>query len=254
MRFNGWWTWLMTTLGVRLGAMRIAIGTSGYSFPEWKGVFYPKDLPASDMLHYYAGKFPTVEINNTFYRMPKEGVVAEWAAAVPDGFRFSLKASQRITHHQRLKEVDSLMEYLLRASTALGDKRGPTLFQLPPNMKRDDDRLGAFLALLPQRWRATVEFRHPSWFAEEVYTLLRQHDVALCVAESEDMTTPLVSTASYGYLRLHRPAYASDELDRWSKQIKEQSWNETFVYFKHDADTAGPALATEFASRMQGRA
>ncbi len=230
--------------------MRIAIGTSGYSFPEWKGVFYPKDLPTNGMLRYYSEQFSTVEINNTFYRMPKESVVAEWAAAASDGFTFSLKASQRITHHQRLKDVESLVEYLLRASSALGSKRGPTLFQLPPNMKRDDDRLRTFLALLPRRWRATIEFRHASWFADEVYDLLREHDVALCVAQGEDLTTPVVSTASYGYLRLHRPAYTGDELDEWSKQIRAQSWDDTFIYFKHDADTAGPALAKEFGKRM----
>lgn len=230
--------------------MRIHVGTSGYSFPEWKGSFYPKGLPAAGMLPYYAERFPTVEINNTFYRLPKESVVIDWAAAVPAGFTFSIKASQRITHHARLKDVEELMSYLLRVCTALGDKRGPTLFQLPPNMKADVGRLAAFLPLIPNRWKAAIEFRHASWLTDEVYALLRQHEVALVNAESEDAVAPLAATASWGYLRLHKPAYLPDELDSWAAHIKTQAWEEAWVYFKHDNDTAGPELAAAFAARF----
>jgi uncharacterized protein YecE (DUF72 family) len=230
--------------------MRVHVGTSGYSFPEWKGSFYPEGLPAAAMLPYYAARFPTVEINNTFYRMPKESVVVEWAAAVPDGFSFSIKASQRITHHARLKDVDDMMQYLLRVCTALGDKRGPTLFQLPPNMKLDLERLAAFLPLIPRRWKAAIEFRHATWHADDVYALLRQHEVALVAAESEDTEAVVTATAPYGYLRLHKPAYTPDELDSWVTQIGAQLWDEAWVYFKHDTDTAGPELAAAFATRF----
>lgn len=230
--------------------MHVSVGTSGYSFPEWKGKFYPGDLPADGMLRYYAGKFPTVEVNNTFYRLPKESVVTEWAQSVPEGFTFSIKASQRITHNARLKDVDETMAYLLRVCTALGDRRGPTLFQLPPNMKKDLERLGAFLALIPKRWRATVEFRHPTWFTDDVYSLLAQHEVALCIAENEDGAVPPVATTHYGYLRLHKPAYEPAELDRWAGWIREQKWEHAWVYFKHDDDTAGPELALDFLRRF----
>lgn len=229
--------------------MRVDVGTSGYSFPEWKGAFYPKSLPASGMLPFYAARFPTVEINNTFYRLPRENVVTEWAQAVPDGFTFSIKASQRITHHARLRDVDELMGYLLRVTNALGDRRGPTLFQLPPNMKKDLDRLTAFLTLIPRRWRAAMEFRHPSWFEDDVFEALRAHEVALVIAESEDQETPLVTTANFGYLRLHRPAYDPAALDAWAERIRQQPWERAWVYFKHDADTAGPELASSFATR-----
>jgi uncharacterized protein YecE (DUF72 family) len=202
------------------------------------------------MLPYYAERFPTVEINNTFYRMPKESVVVEWAAAVPDGFSFSVKASQRITHHARLKDVEDMMGYLLRVCTALGDKRGPTLFQLPPNMKLDLERLAAFLPLIPRRWKAAIEFRHATWSADDVYALLRQHEVALVAAESEDTEAVVAVTAPYGYLRLHKPAYTPAELDTWAERIKAQQWEEAWVYFKHDTDTAGPELAAAFARRF----
>lgn len=231
--------------------MRVDVGTSGYSFPEWKGAFYPKALPAAGMLPYYAERFSTVEINNTFYRLPRESVVTEWAQAVPEGFTFSIKASQRITHHARLRDVDELMGYLLRVTTALGDRRGPTLFQLPPNMKKDRDRLAAFLALVPRRWLAAMEFRHASWFDDDTYNLLRAHEVALVIAESEDQETPLVATAPFGYLRLHRPAYENDALDAWADRLRGQPWERAWVYFKHDTDTAGPALAQAFAAHFR---
>jgi uncharacterized protein YecE (DUF72 family) len=180
--------------------MRVLTGMSGYAYPEWKGNFYPAGLPAVGMLASFATRFPTVEINNTFYRLPKETVLLDWAAQVPEGFLFSVKASRRITHDQRLLDTGSLMEFLLRNLSVLGDKRGPTLFQMPPNMKKDVPRLRDFLALVPKRWRAAFEWRHPSWFDEEVYDLLRARDAALVAAESDDSGSPVVPTASWGYL------------------------------------------------------
>jgi uncharacterized protein YecE (DUF72 family) len=230
--------------------MRVDVGTSGYSFPEWKGAFYPRDLPAAGMLGYYSARFPTVEINNTFYRLPRESVVTEWAQAVPDGFTFAIKASQRITHHARLKDVGDLMSYLLGVTNALGDRRGPTLFQLPPNMKKDLERLASFLTLIPRRWLAAIEFRHASWMSDDVFELLRAHDVALVIAESEDQETPLVATAPFGYLRLHKPAYDPAALDAWAERLRSQAWERSWVYFKHDTDTAGPELAAAFATRF----
>jgi len=230
--------------------MNIRVGTSGWSFKEWKGSFYPKDLPDGEMLAYYGKRFSTVEVNNTFYRMPKEKVLLEWAEQVPAGFQFAVKASQRITHHARLKNVSEEVQYFLRVCSALGEKRGPSLFQLPPNLKADLPLLTDFLALLPHRWRATVEFRHKTWFTDPVYEALRQHDVALTIADQDDLETPLVATASWGYLRLHRATYDQERLDIWARQIGEQKWEEAFVYFKHDeAEGSGPQGAEAFAAR-----
>src|SRR5439155_7683924 len=227
--------------------MRVLTGTSGYAFKEWKGEFYPKDLPDGEMLRFYAGRFPAVEINNTFYRMPKEQVLLDWSSQVPDDFCFALKASQRITHHHRLKEVEDLMEYFLRVSSALGEKRGPTLFQLPPNMRKDLPRLVDFLELIPKRWRAAIEFRHASWFEDDVYEALKAKDAALCIAEQDDLATPLVATAGWGYLRLHRAAYDQAALGGWVERIRGQPWEDAFVFFKHEGDRSGPPVAVEFA-------
>jgi uncharacterized protein YecE (DUF72 family) len=226
--------------------MRVLTGMSGYAYPEWKGNFYPAGLPAVGMLASFATRFPTVEINNTFYRLPKETVLLDWAAQVPEGFLFSVKASRRITHDQRLLDTGSLMEFLLRNLSVLGDKRGPTLFQMPPNMKKDVPRLRDFLALVPKRWRAAFEWRHPSWFDEEVYDLLRARDAALVAAESDDSGSPVVPTASWGYLRLHRSGYAADDLAAWRDRILAQPWQETFVYFKHEEEIAGPDVGLQF--------
>ena len=234
--------------------MRIAVGTSGYAYKEWKGSFYPADLPADGMLRFYGSRFGTVEINNTFYRMPTEKVVAAWAADVPDGFTFVLKASQRITHRKRLKDAGEELSYFLRTANVLGPKLGPTLFQLPPNLKKDLPRLVDFLALVPRTWRAAFEFRHPSWFDQEVYDTLQGHNAALCVAdvdpagegEKEAVQVPFVSTADWGYLRLRRAAYGKPDLERWAARIASQAWCEAFVFFKHEDAGAGPKLAAEF--------
>jgi uncharacterized protein YecE (DUF72 family) len=226
--------------------MRILTGMSGYSYKEWRGGFYPADLPAGGMLGYYASRFPTVEINNTFYRMPKETVLLDWATQVPDGFTFSLKASRRITHDHRLGDVGTLLDYLLRNASVLGPSRGPTLFQLPPNMKKDVPRLAAFLELLPRGWQTAIEWRHASWFDEEVYALLRARDIALVVAESEDGSTPVEATAAWGYLRLHRSGYTDAGLQDWLDRIRAMPWGQAFVYFKHEEEIAGPPIGLRF--------
>jgi uncharacterized protein YecE (DUF72 family) len=231
--------------------MRILVGTSGWSYKEWKGSFYPADLPADDMLRHYASCLPTVEINNSFYRIPKEKVLLEWADQVPAGFRFVLKASRRITHINRLTDEDGSLAYFLRTANVLGEKLGPTLFQCPPSLKLDMGRLRDFLALVPRTWRAALEFRHASWFTDEVYEALRGHDVALVAVDEDDDATPLVATASWGYLRLRRTAYRADELSAWAGRIGSQPWQEAFVFLKHDEDGGtGPAAAMELAGMV----
>ena len=228
--------------------MRLLAGTSGYAFKEWKGSFYPADLKDAGWLGYYAGKFPTVEINNTFYRLPKEQVLRDWAAQVPETFTFAIKASQRITHHARLKpESAELVEYLLRTTSVLGSRLGPILFQLPPNLKKDVERLRSFLARLPAERRFTIEFRHESWFDDDVLGALREHDVALCVAEQDGFTCPVHATASWGYLRLHKLDYDETALGEWAKCVSTQGWSDAYVYFKHDeGGGSGPPAVDAF--------
>jgi uncharacterized protein YecE (DUF72 family) len=228
--------------------LKLLAGTSGYSFKEWKGTFYPADLKADGMLSFYATKFPTLEINNTFYRLPREHVLQEWAAQVPERFSFSIKASQRITHHTRLKaESQSLVEYLLKNTATLGEKLGPILFQLPPNLKKDIPRLQNFLTYLPDDRRYTFEFRHESWFDEDTFALLRDRDIAMCVSESADLACPVVCTATWGYLRLHKLDYSSAALEEWAKCVTAQKWNDAYVYFKHDeGEGSGPPAVESF--------
>ena len=224
--------------------MNFYVGTSGYAYKEWKGSFYPDDLPAAKMLSYYAERFQTVEINNTFYRVPKTSVVETWTAQVPPGFKFVLKASQRITHMRRLKDVDEPLSYMLRAASTLKDRMGPVLFQLPPNMKKDAARLRDFLAQVPTHHRAALELRHQSWFDDEVFGILRDNRAALCIAEAEEgLDTPFVATADWGYLRLRNEEYTKPELKAWAKRVQEQSWQDAFVFFKHEDAGKGPALA-----------
>ena len=230
--------------------MTLLAGTSGYAFKEWKGVFYPDGLPESNWLGFYSGRFPTVEINNTFYRLPKRDVLLGWAEQVPEQFTFAIKASQRITHFARLKEESaSALDYLLQTTSALGSRLGPTLFQLPPNMQKDVQRLKGFLGLLPPGRRFAIEFRHESWFDEEVFGALRDRDVAMVVAEQEDFRCPVQATASWGYLRLHRLDYDAAALGEWAKCVAEQSsWSDAYVYFKHDEGIgSGPPAVEAFA-------
>ena len=227
--------------------MDLYVGTSGYSYKEWKGTFYPEDLPDKQMLRFYGERFRSVEINNTFYRMPKASVLEGWAKEVPADFMFVLKASQRITHHQRLKDTDDSVSYLLEVAGALKERLGPLLFQLPPYLKKDAPRLREFLALLPSDRRAAFEFRHQSWFDDEVFGLLRDHRAVLCIAEAEnDLEIPFVSTADWGYLRLRRPDYGDAELKAWAKRVQEQKWREAFIFFKHEEEGKGPEMAKRF--------
>ena len=226
--------------------MNILVGTSGWSYKEWKGAFYPADLSADDMLRYYGARLPTVEVNNSFYRIPKESVLLEWAEQTPPEFRFVLKASRRITHINRLVDQDDSLAYFLRIANVLGEKLGPTLFQCPPSLKKDIGRLRDFLAKVPRTWRAALEFRHQSWFDEEVYEALRAHDVALVAVDGDEGPTPLVPTASWGYLRLRRTQYTEDELKGWAERIGSQPWGEAFAFLKHEEDSpAGPEAATK---------
>jgi uncharacterized protein YecE (DUF72 family) len=228
--------------------VKLLAGTSGYSFKEWKGSFYPADLKADGMLAFYATKFPTLEINNTFYRLPKEHVLQEWASQVPEQFSFAIKASQRITHHTRLKpDSQSLVEYLLKNTATLGDKLGPILFQLPPNLKKDIPRLQNFLTYLPADRRYTFEFRHESWFDEDTFAALRERDIAMCVSESGELSCPLVCTATWGYLRLHKLDYSPAALAEWAQKVSAQKWTEAYVYFKHDeGEGSGPPAVESF--------
>ncbi|MFO0966399.1 MAG: DUF72 domain-containing protein [Gemmataceae bacterium] len=227
--------------------MLVHVGASGYAYKEWKGSFYPEKLPDKEMLRYYAERLGTVEINNTFYRMPATSVLENWASQVPADFRFVLKVSQKITHYQRLKGCAENVAYLLKQAATLGDRLGPLLFQLPPVFKKDIGRLRDFLVLLPRERQAAFEFRHESWFDDEVYAALREHDAALCIAEAEDkLNTPLVTTASWGYLRLRKPDYAEAELMAWAQRVKAQTWREAYVFFKHEDGGKAPALAATF--------
>jgi uncharacterized protein YecE (DUF72 family) len=230
--------------------VKLLAGTSGYAFKEWKGAFYPADLKEDGWLGYYASRFPTVEINNTFYRLPKQSVLEEWASQVPEEFTFAIKASQRITHHARLKQdAADLVDYLLRTTGSLGSRMGPILFQLPPNLKKDADRLKAFLGLLPPNRKFVFEFRHESWFDDEVVRVLRDRDVAMCIAEQDDFTCPTLCTASWGYLRLHRLDYDAPALDTWAKSVMGQAWSDAYVFFKHDeGDGSGPPAVDAFVS------
>ena len=234
--------------------MRVLIGTSGYSYKEWKGPFYPNDLPAARFLAYYAARLETVEINNTFYRMPTTKLVEGWAAEVPETFTFALKAPQRITHIARLKDAAAdAVGAFVRVGRVLGARLGPLLFQLPPNMRKDAGLLAAFLgtarAHAGKDARIAFEFRHTSWFDDEIWKVLRDHGVSLCVAEGEKIETPVVATADWGYVRLRRDEYADGVLDDWARKILAQPWKQAFVYLKHD-DGDAPGVAARLKERL----
>ena len=239
--------------------MRLLAGTSGYAFKEWKGSFYPEDLKDDAMLGFYAGRFPAVEINNTFYRLPREHVLLDWASQVPDDFTFAIKASQRITHHARLKpECASAVEFLLKNTSCLAGRCGPILFQLPPNLHRNDERLEGFLDALPDGHRYSVEFRHPAWYADEVLEMLRKRNVALCLSDHHDGPAPWEATADFIYLRGHGPGgryhgrYGEAALTDWAKAIR--SWRsdrEVFVYFDNDIKSAAPQDAEQLIGLLE---
>ncbi len=221
------------------------IGTSGYSYPEWKGSFYPAKLPQTQMFAYYAKRHSTVEINHTFRAMPEARVISAWAAAAPEGFRYTLKAPQQITHHKRLVGAEEHLAELLVGAKLLGATLGTLLFQLPHNMKIDTGKLGDFLAMLPAEIRVAFEFRHASWHDDAVYELLRGKNAALCIADADALTTPPVVTADFGYFRLRDEGYKRADLQRWGQliQANQAAWKDTFVYFKHEGAGKGPAFA-----------
>jgi len=227
--------------------MQMLTGTSGYSYKEWVGPFYPEKTPASAMLRYYAEHFPTVEINNTFYRMPDTSLLERWAQEVPAGFAFTLKAPQRITHIKRLKNVEADVTEFTRRAAVLGDKLGMFLFQLPPTLRKDLPRLRDFLGALPPGRRVAVEFRHDSWRDDEVYETLRAHGVALCVADTDEGDTPFVSTSNDAYLRLRRTQYSESDLRAWADRIAAQPLERAWVYFKHEDEALAPRFARQLA-------
>lgn len=223
--------------------MRVRCGTSGFGYLSWRGTFYPASAKSGDLLGLYGERFSTVEINNTFYRMPGAAVLAGWREQVPAAFTFVLKGPQVITHRKRLKEAQQETAHFHEVAKALGPQLGPVLWQLPPNLKKDLPRLQAFLALLPPGVRAAFEFRHATWQDEEVYAALRDRGAALVVAHDGETETPMVPTAGFGYLRLRAPGYTPEELRAWAERILAQPWEEAFAFFKHEEEGTGPALA-----------
>jgi len=229
-----------------MAASKLLAGASGYSYKEWKGSFYPADIKPDAMLAWYAQRLPTVEINNTFYRMPKSEVLEAWGAATPETFRFAIKASRRITHQARLKadQAADSVAFLYRNLAALGAKRGPVLFQLPPFLKKDLPRLDEFLHLLPDQHGAAFEFRNDTWFADDVYDMLKAAGAALCLSEREDNAPPpLVETATWGYVRLRFETYSDGDLKQWANRLAATAWREIHVYFMHEP-TAPPYAQT----------
>jgi uncharacterized protein YecE (DUF72 family) len=232
--------------------VRVYCGTSGYSYQAWRGSFYPPDARPGELLGLYASRLPTVEINATFYRMPTARLLAGWRAQVPPRFAFALKGPQRITHVKRLVEVEEEAAWFHAAAESLGGALGPVLWQLPPSLKKDLPRLEAFLALLPAGTRPAFEFRHPSWFADEVYQALRRRGASLVVAHDGERETPLVATARTGYLRLRAPDYGPGELRGWAERVLAQPWEEAYVFFKHEDAGRGPALALAMLEVLGG--
>ena len=234
--------------------MKLHVGTSGFSYRAWKGTFYPEKIKNADMLAFYAGRLGAVEINNTFYRMPTPALLEGWREKTPADFRFVLKASQRLTHHRRLKDAAEPLEYWIETVGAMGEQLGPTLFQLPPNFKADEPRLRAFLELLPAGFRAAFEFRHPSWVSDEVMEALRGAGAAWVVADAGDEALLRVErTAPFVYARLRREDYDAAAVHEWVDRLEELGGDELYVFFKHEDEGTGPTLALQFAERFNTR-
>ncbi|NJD57479.1 MAG: DUF72 domain-containing protein [Nitrospirae bacterium] len=230
-----------------MSGTKICAGTSGYGYAEWKGKFYPEKIPAGDMLRFYSERLGTVEINNTFYRMPRESILASWAEQVPDDFVFAIKAPQVITHLKRLKNVEEETEYLFRSLSALGDKLGPVLFQFPGSFRADRPVLENFLSLLSGNTACAFEFRNKSWLDHGIPDLLQKKGCSLCIADTdEDAAKEIISTAKWGYLRLRRSDYTDADLAQWLARILSQKWDRAFVFFKHEEGARGPELAMRF--------
>jgi uncharacterized protein YecE (DUF72 family) len=232
--------------------MNFWVGTSGFQYPEWKGHFYPEKLPAAKMLPFYAERFPSTEINYTFRRTPSGKTIENWCELTPPRFAFSLKAPQRVTHFAKLQNCSDSLHFFFGAIQGLEDKLGPILFQLPPFFRKDAAILDGFLEQLPDGVRAAFEFRHKSWFDDEIFASLRRHNAALCIAESADLSTPIEATADFGYLRLRREDYGPEDIARWSETIRSYAskWSDAFVYFKHEEQGMGPKLATKLIESL----
>jgi uncharacterized protein YecE (DUF72 family) len=231
--------------------MNVWIGTSGFQYAEWKGNFYPEDLPTAKMLPFYAERFSTTEINYTFHRIPAPKTIDNWKTQTPEKFRFALKAPQKITHWSKLCDCSDTLEYFVKVAGGLAERLGPFLFQLPPNFKKDADVLSSFFRELPSI-RAAFEFRHESWFDDEILELLRSRNIALCIADTDALATPKRITATYGYLRLRREDYTKSDVERWADFVREQEskWNDTFIYFKHEESGIGPKLARQMTELL----
>jgi len=231
--------------------MSLFVGTSGYNYPEWRGSFYPEKFPTSKMLPYYAERFNSVEVNYTFYKMPTAMLLEGWSGQTPERFAFTLKAPRRITHDSKLRRCEELTRNFCSTARTLGAKLGVLLFQLPPTFKRDDAILKDFADLLPSGTRAAFEFRHASWHDETVFDVLRTRNLALCIADSEKMSTPVVATADYTYFRLRDEGYQPEDIERWANTVREASGDrDAFVYFKHEEEGKGPAFATRLLESM----
>jgi len=229
---------------------RVLVGTSGYNYPEWRGTFYPEKLSTSKMLAYYAERFPTVEINYTFYRIPTEKLLAGWAEGTPDSFSFTLKAPRRITHDSKLQRCEELLQTFCRTARTLGPKLATLLFQLPPTFKKDAHVLNEFVELFPDGTRAAFEFRHDSWFDAETFETLRRRNLALCIADSERLHTPVELTADYGYFRLRDEGYQQADIERWAQTIRGLELANVFVYFKHEEQGLGPDFARRLTAAL----
>jgi uncharacterized protein YecE (DUF72 family) len=235
--------------------MNIYVGTSGYNYPEWRGTFYPEKHPAKKMFAFYAERFRTVEINATFYRMPTQALTAGWLEQAPAGFRYTLKAPKQITHIKRLKDCGDALAFFCDSARVLGEHLATLLFQLPPTFKADVGRLTGLLELLPRDMRAAFEFRHESWLTEETFDALAAHGVALCIADFGDKTTPVRATAKHGYFRLRDEGYTPADLERWAGELISHAatWDDAYVYFKHEDEGKGPEFAQAFMNILRGR-
>ena len=233
--------------------MNLWVGTSGFQYAEWKGTFYPEDLSTAKMLPFYAERFSTTEVNYTFRRIPSAKTIQNWWDATPEGFKFSLKAPQKVTHFAKLRNCGDTLRYFYQVISDLESKLGVVLFQLPPAFKKDAVLLKEFLDDIPVGMRAAFEFRHESWFDDEIFGLLKSKNLALCLAESEKLSTPLVATADYGYLRLRREDYTAEDMARWARVLEEKkaTWPDAFVYLKHEESGMGPKLATQLIDLLR---
>jgi uncharacterized protein YecE (DUF72 family) len=235
---------------------KIYVGTSGYAYKEWKGKFYPEKISPKEMLRFYSGRLNTVEINNTFYRMPKESILTSWAEQVPGDFVFALKAPQVITHLKQLRDISEEAEYLFRTISVLNRKLGPVLFQFPRSFRADRAALENLLARIPSDVACAFEFRNPTWLNDEILDLLRKKGSSLCIADTdENRVQEIVSTAPWGYLRLRRSDYTDADLTQWMERILSQEWERAFVFFKHEDEdpVRGPQMAVRFQEMIDSR-